>query len=389
MALPAPAVSARPRLEQRLRSAFEEAFGGQPSAVAIAPGRINVIGEHTDYSGGLALPAAIDRYVVVGVRPRGESRVNVVSDRFPGMARLDSLPRSRRGHWSDYVLGVARELAAALGERSGFDAAIVSDLPAGAGLSSSGALEVASAVALLAAWGIEMPGLEIALLCQRAENAFVGARTGIMDQVAALFGRAGSALALDCRSLEWEAVPLPDDRFAFLLADTGVERELAAAAYNDRRHDCERAQQYLGVTDLRGVTIGDLDRLPDACLRRRVRHVISENERVRQAVEALRRQDAAALGPLLAASHASLRDDFEVSCPELDRLVELAALVPAVAGARMMGGGFGGCVLLLARRDGLDRVEEHLRRGYAEAFQRPPAFYRVRSVDGALAGDGR
>jgi galactokinase len=389
MALRAPSVSAGPQLEARLRSSFEEAFGGQPAAVAIAPGRINVIGEHTDYTGGLALPAAIDRYLAVGVRPRGENQVNVVSDGFPVMARLETLPGSRRGHWSDYVVGVARELAAAAGGCGGFDAAIVSDLPVGAGLSSSGALEVASALALLAAWGMEMRGLEIALLCQRAENAFVGARTGIMDQVAALFGRAGSALILDCRSLAWEAVPLPDDRFAFLLADTGVRHELAADAYNDRRLDCERAQRLLGVTDLRGVTSADLDRIPDACLRRRVRHVISENGRVRQAVEALRRRDVAALGPLLEASHASLRDDFEVSCAELDRLVELAAQVPAVVGARMMGGGFGGCVLLLAHREGLEGVEEHLRRGYAEAFQRTPAFHRVRSVNGALAGDGR
>lgn len=381
-------MSARPQPAEGVRAAFREAFGYPTSAVAIAPGRINVIGEHVDYSGGLVLPAAIDRYVAVGVRPRRDAQVSLVTDRFPGLVTLSTLPQARRGHWSDYVVGVARELTAALGERGGFDAAIVADLPPGAGLSSSGALEVATAIALLAAWGIAMPGLELARLCRRAENEFVGARTGIMDPVAILFGRAGNALALDCRSLEWEAVPLPDARYAWLLADSRVKHDLAAAAYNDRRQDCERAQALLGVVDLRDLTLDDCERLAEPRLRRRLRHVISENARVRQAVDALRRRDAPALGPLLNASHASLRDDFEVSSPELDRLAALAGQVAPVVGARMMGGGFGGCVLLLVHRDGLDDVEDHLREGYADTFHRTPEFYRVRSVDGALGGDG-
>lgn len=389
MALRAPALSARPQPVERVRTAFREAFGSPASAAAIAPGRINVIGEHIDYSGGLVLPAAIDRYVAVGVRPRRDPQIRLNTDRFPGLVTLPALPNARRGHWSDYVVGVARELTAALGERSGFDAAIVADLPPGAGLSSSGALEVATAIALLAAWGIELPGLELARLCRRAENDFVGAQTGIMDPVAILFGRAGNALALDCRSLEWEAVPLPDARYAWLLADTRVKHDLAAAAYNDRRQDCERARALLGLQDLRDLTMDDLDRVAEPRLRRRLRHVVSENARARQAVDALRRRDAPALGPLLNASHASLRDDFEVSSAELDCLAALGGELSTVVGARMMGGGFGGCVLLLVHQDGLDDVEDHLREGYADMFHRTPEFYRVRSVDGALGGDGR
>ena len=184
-------------------------------------------------------------------------------------------------------------------------------------------------------------------------------------------------------------MPLPGSRFAWLLADTRVKHDLAAAAYNERRQECERAQQLMGVADLRDVTLQDLGRLPEPRLRRRVRHVVSENGRVRQAVDALRRRDAAALGPLLRASHLSLKDDFEVSSTELDRLVELASQISTVVGARMMGGGFGGCVLLLAHRDGLDQVEEQLSQGYVQTFQRRPEFYRVRTVDGALGGDGR
>jgi galactokinase len=388
MALRAPAVSARPQLEERLRWAFRKAFASEPSALAIAPGRINVIGEHTDYTGGLALPAAIDRYVAVGVRPRPGPEVNLYSEHFEEMVRLESLPGSRRRHWSDYTVGVALELAAAVGDRGGFDAAIVADLPPGAGLSSSGALEVASAIALLKARRLTLPGRQLAVLCQRAENSFVGARTGIMDQVTALFGRQGNALLLDCRALEWQPVRLPASKLAWLLADSGVEHHLAAAAYNQRRGDCERAEAILGVADLRDLTLQDLDRLPDPRLRRRVRHVVSENRRVLDAVAALRRGDATALGALLLESHASLRDDFEVSCPELDRLVELAKGMPSVLGARMMGGGFGGCVLLLAHGDALDQVESLLQRGFLEAFGGAPLFYRVRSVDGALAAEG-
>jgi galactokinase len=266
----------------------------------------------------------------------------------------------------------------------GFEAALVSDLPVGSGLSSSGALEVSVAVALLTARGVKMPALDIALLCQAAENGFVGARTGIMDQFTALKAIAGEAMLLDCRSFASEQVPLPEERYGWLLADTRVHHALASSAYNQRRAECEAAARALGLDSLRDASEDDLDRIDDPVDRRRARHVISENGRVRQAVEALRRSDAGALGPILYASHTSLRLDFAVSCRELDALVELAAQVPSVIGARMMGGGFGGCVLVLLEAASIDDVEQHLAQGYLKEFHRSPEFYRVRSVNGVM-----
>jgi galactokinase len=229
-----------------------------------------------------------------------------------------------------------------------------------------------------------MPLLEIARLCQAAENGFVGARTGIMDQVTALKARGGNAMLLDCRSLEEEPVPLPDGRFAWLLADSRVRHELAGSAYNQRRAECEAAASALGLSSLRDATEADLERISNPVERHRARHVIRENARVLQAADALRRRAPRGLGPLLYASHESLRLDFAVSCRELDCLVELAAGTPQVIGARMMGGGFGGCVLVLAQSAGLDDLEQHLAEGYADEFHKTPEFYRVRSVDGAM-----
>jgi galactokinase len=372
-----------------VRGFFRDTYGAPPTAVAVAPGRINLIGEHTDYNGGLALPAAIDRYVAVAVRPRRDPVVDLASDRFASRFQAPALPASKSGSWSDYAVGVAVELRERVGERGGFEAAITSDLPVGGGLSSSGALEAAIAVALLAAWGADLPGLEIARLCQRAENVFVGARTGIMDQITALFARAGNALFLDCRSLTWESRPLPDLKETWLLADTRVRHELAFTAYNDRREECDRAATALGLACLREATEIDLERLEDPVLRRRVRHVVRENARVVQAAQALQRRDPLALGPLLNASHTSLRDDYEVSCLELDGLVTLANGHPSAIGARMMGGGFGGCVLILAEVEGIDDLEDHLRRGYLAQFHATPELYRVRSVDGVLGADLR
>jgi galactokinase len=238
---------------------------------------------------------------------------------------------------------------------------------------------------MLAARGIEMPPLDIARLCQTAENGFVGARTGIMDQFTALKARGGNAILLDCRSLEDEQVPLPDGRLAWLLADSRVRHELAGSAYNQRHAECEAAAQALGLSSLRDAEEADLDRIDNPIERHRARHVITENARVLQAADALRRRAPRGLGPLLYASHESLRLDFAVSCRELDCLVELAAGTPQVIGARMMGGGFGGCVLVLLDATGIDDVEQHLAEGYAEQFHKTPEFYRVRSVDGAMS----
>jgi len=345
---------------------------------------MNVIGEHTDYNQGWVLPAAIDRFVGVAYRPRRDSEIVLKSDRYPAPVRLPRLPERKSGAWSDYLVGVAKEIDARIGLANGFDALVVSDLPAGSGLSSSGALEVAFAAACLASRSVAISPVEVARLCQRAENEFVGARTGIMDQFTALLARAGNAILLDCRSLEHEDVPLPDGRYGWLLADTRIRHDLAASAYNERRAQCEQAAAALGVASLRDAQESDLDRIADPLIRRRARHVVTENGRVLEAADALRRREPAALGPLLYASHESLRRDFEVSCPELDRLVELSREVPRVVGARMMGGGFGGCVLVLLESGAVEDLEQHLQMGYTDRFHRPAEFYRIRSVDGTM-----
>ena len=381
-------MSARHRLDERARRAFHQAFGDPPAAVAVAPGRINIIGEHTDYNQGFVLPAAIDRHVGVAIRLRRDARIVMCSDRYATPVELPDLPIRRQDSWADYALGVALEVQKRAGSADGFESALVSDLPVGSGLSSSGALEVAFAVALLAARGIELPPLEIAQLCQAAENGFVGAQTGIMDQFTALQARAGNAMLLDCRSFAIQHLPLPDGRFSWLLADTRVHHELAASAYNQRRAQCESAATALGLSSLRDARPADLEQINDPVDRRRARHVLSENRRVLQAAAVLRRRAPHELGPILYASHTSLRVDFEVSCRELDALVELAAQERSVIGARMMGGGFGGCVLLLLDAAGIDDVEQHLAEGYVQEFRRSPEFYRVRSVDGVMPDRG-
>ena len=384
-ALGSDGMSAPHQLDERARSGFRQAFGYPPGAVAVAPGRMNIIGEHTDYNEGYVLPAAIDRHVAVALRLRRDRHIALRSDRYQATGALDGLPSRRQGLWTDYLAGVAREIDRRHGVGPGFDGFVASDLPVGSGLSSSGALEVAAAVAMLAARGIEMPALEIARLCQAAENGFVGARTGIMDQFTALKARGGNAILLDCRSLQEEQVPLPDGRLAWLLADSRVRHELAGSAYNQRRAECEAAARALGLASLRDAAESDLERITDPIEKHRARHVVTENARVLQAADALRRHVPRGLGPLLYASHESLRLDFAVSCRELDCLVELAAGMPQVIGARMMGGGFGGCVLVLLEATGLDDVEQHLAQGYADEFHKAPEFYRVRSVDGAMS----
>ena len=378
-------MSAAHQLDEKSRAAFRQAFGYPPGAVAVAPARINIVGEHTDYNQGFVLPAAIDRHLGVALRLRKDARVILRSDRYSAPVDVPEIPSQRQGNWADYVFGVAETLRLHAGAAPGFEVAIVSDIPVGSGLSSSGALEVALAVALLAARGEQLAPLQIAQLCQTAENAFVGARTGIMDQFTALKARGGNAILLDCQSLEDDYVPLPDGRYAWLLADTRIHHELASSAYNQRRAECEAAAKALGLASLREATETDLDRIENPVERRRARHVITENARVLAAADALRRRAPKGLGPILYASHESLRVDFAVSCRELDCLVELAAEMPQVIGARMMGGGFGGCALVLLDAAGLDDVEQHLGQGYADEFHRSPEFYRVRSVDGVMS----
>jgi galactokinase len=377
-------MSVRHQLDERARALFQEHFGYPATSVAVAPGRVNVIGEHTDYNQGLTLPAAIDRFVAVAVRPRRDSAFHLISDQFPDARAFAALPSRPQQAWTDYLVGVLIEVIRAGGDRGGLDIAVAADLPVGAGLSSSAALEVASALAMMAAWRVDLDLMTVARLCQGAENAFVGAQTGIMDQVAVLASRAQNALYLDCRTVTWEPVPLPDARYTWLLVDTQVKHELAISGYNQRRRECEAAARALLKVSLRDADEADVMRLNDPVLRRRALHVVRENRRVEDAVAALRRHEPEALGPLLYASHASLRDDFQVSCGELDCLVDTCHDLTGVIGGRMMGAGFGGAVLVLVRTEAMDDAVHGLREAYAERFSRSPAFVPVRAVDGAM-----
>lgn len=332
---------------------------------ADAPGRVNLIGEHTDYSHGFVLPAAIPQRTRVLLAPRADIVVRVASHEI-GEAAAYALGEERRsGRWLDYVQGVTWALREAGHAIWGFDAAIASDVPMGSGLASSAALEVALLRALRAAFGLDLDDVRLALLAQRAESAFVGARVGVMDQMAASLADDRTALFLDTRSLAWERVPLPRGA-ELVVIDSGVRHDHAAGGYNVRRSECERAATLLGVASLRDAGPDDVARaaLPDP-LSRRARHVVTENARVLEALAAMRAGDLARLGALFDASHESLRDDFEVSVPETDLLVDLARREPEVFGARLTGGGFGGSVVILARTGAGREVAVRVSRGYA------------------------
>ena len=358
--------------------AFRDRFGSG-ARLFQAPGRINIIGEHTDYCGGLAMPAAIDRWCRIAIAGNSSRQLTLVAEGF-GEARLDLDSLAPRGDWSDYLAGVARVLLDAGIAVSGADLMIESNVPVGAGVSSSAAIEVATARALLALAGCEADGLQVARWGQMAENDFVGMPCGIMDQYASANGVEHAALVLDCARLTSTPAALPADA-SFILIDSGVRHAHVDGAYRDRRADCETAARVLGVGLLAEVSEADLAAaLPrlDAGPAKRCRHVVTETARVRRAAAALAEGDLAALGVLMNQSHASLRDDMEVSTPEVDRLVDIAGKTPGVFGARMMGGGFGGCIIALA-----DHAQaETAMSAIVQAYGAPAAFI-CRAVAGA------
>lgn len=338
---------------------------------ATAFGRVNLIGEHTDYNRGLVLPVAIARRTRVALAVRDDDRVRLVSAdetmAAGGSALAYTLGAERRvERWIDYVQGCTAALAADGHALRGFDAVVTSRVPIGSGLSSSAALEVATLRALREAFALALDDVQLARVAHRAEHDFVGARVGIMDQMAASLGDEAAALFLDTRSEAWERVPLPAD-VALAVIDSGITHRHAGGGYNARRAECERAAALLGVPSLReieGEGPARVAELPPP-LDRRARHVVTENARVLEAVAALRTGDAARLGAILTAGHASLRDDFEVSTPEVDRLVALAGADPDVFGARLTGGGFGGAVVLLARAGTATETARRVAAAYA------------------------
>lgn len=371
---------------------FREIFGSDPHGTWSAPGRVNLIGEHTDYNLGFVLPFAINRRTVVALAPRDDGILRVASafaDEIAEIPLTELIPERLHG-WSAYPLGVAWALGqhgADLAAVPGADLYIESTVPVGAGLSSSAAIECAVAVALDEIWQLGMTRPRLAAAGQLAENKAVGAPTGIMDQSASLLGRRDHAVFLDCRSLDSDLVPLGFDEagLAVLIIDTGVSHSHATGGYASRRVACERGAAALGVASLREVTVDDLGRaaglLDDETLRR-VRHVVTENQRVLDTVETLRQQGPLAIGPLLDASHVSMRDDFEISVPELDLAVETAQATGAI-GARMTGGGFGGAAIALVPADEVSRFQVAIDGAFAEHGFGAPVTFTVSAADGA------
>jgi galactokinase len=366
-----------------LAAQFAARFGASPR-IFRAPGRVNLIGEHTDYNDGFVLPAALELATFIAIAPRRDRQMRVHSCAFDATVEIDlddPAPASRKD-WSDYVVGVALALMRAGHRLVGADMAIGGDLPMGAGLSSSAALEVAVGYALLTIAGIPVDLVALAIGCRSAENDFVGMRCGIMDQLISCCGVDGHLLLIDCRSLEMRPVRL-DPSVRIVICNTMVNHELASSTYNLRRQECEQGVALLSralgrIAALRDVTAADIARYADLLpetIRRRCRHVVGENARVLQAVAALESGDLALCGQLMTQSHESLRDDYEVSCPELDLMVEITNHVPGVLGSRMTGGGFGGCTVSLVETQALDRFTEAVRRAYRDATGKAPQIF--------------
>jgi galactokinase len=380
-------------LRDDVRSLFTQITGRAPDGLWSAPGRVNLIGEHTDYNEGFVLPFAIDRRTIVAAGARADAVIRVASTFSDDVVEiaLGDLDAARgQAGWADYPLGVAWALgrsAADLAAVPGVDLVIDSNVPVGAGLSSSAAIECAVALALDDLWRLGLARPALARVGQLAENEFVGAPTGIMDQSASLLGEADAAVFLDCRTLASEVVPLgfAAAGLTLLVMDTGVSHSHATGGYGERRASCEAGAAALGVASLRDLTIDDLPRaraeLDDVTFRR-VRHVVTENQRVLDVVATLRSEGASGIGALLDASHTSMRDDFEISVPELDLAVETAREHGAL-GSRMTGGGFGGAAIALAPLDAVSRIQVAVDGAFAEHGFTAPEVYPVRPSAGA------
>ena len=374
-----------------LSERFQREFRAQPQIFS-APGRVNLIGEHTDYNDGFVLPTAIGFYTRVAVSPRSDGKLALRSTEFTENFDFDlaSLPQHKLGAWCDYVLGVALALIQAGYEIGGANLLVHGEIPIGAGLSSSAALEVASALSLLSRSNTKLPLKNIATLCQSAENEFVGAHVGIMDQFVSCFGREDHALLLDCRSLDFELVPVPE-RVKLVICNTMVKHQLSGGEYNRRREECEKGVQilsrfYPGIKALRDVSVEQLAAhtatMPPV-IYKRCQHVVEENARVMDAVRCFRAGDLQSVGSLMHDSHRSLRDLYEVSCLELDIMVESAQGLPGYYGGRMTGGGFGGCTVNLVESAQAESFAQQVAERYRRETGISPEIYMCSPANGA------
>jgi galactokinase len=380
-------------ITSELTGHFEDVFGVPPKIFS-APGRVNLIGEHTDYNDGFVMPCAIGLTTRVAISPRNDNKLMVRSDEFPDQFEfdLDHLPEHGKGKWSDYVVGVAVMLQQIGHPTQGANLLVSGGVPMGAGLSSSAAIEVASALALISLNGAMFPLPQIAKLCQRSENVFIGARVGIMDQFVSCLGKAGHALMLDCRSLDFKLIPIPDD-VRLVICNTMVKHEHAGGEYNRRREECEAGVKllknwYPEIRALRDVSIPQLEEhskdLPDTIYRRCL-HVVQENHRVHEAARLLINGDLNGVGDLMRESHRSLRDLYEVSCRELNIMVEVAEGLPGYYGGRMTGGGFGGCTVNLVKAEEAAAFGKKIAERYQRETGTIPLVYICSAADGAHA----
>ena len=371
---------------ETINEVFSNRFGTAPMFVVRAPGRVNLIGEHTDYNEGFVLTLAIDRATWIALRPRDDNRVQLHSIEQKETTEFD-LTSLEKGpvSWCEYPKGVAWALREAGYDLCGWDGVSTCDVPMGAGLSSSASFELAVARAFAAVSDFAWDAQEMALLCQKAENQWVGVNCGIMDQMISAIGRENHAVLIDCRDLSAEAVPLPAG-VAVVVMDTSTRRGLVDSAYNERRRQCEAAAEFFGVKALRDVSLEDFESRSaglDDVVGRRARHVITENDRTLRAAAAMKAGDAGLLGQLIDQSHESMRDDFEISNPQLDIMVALARKTAGCFGARQTGGGFGGCALALVDAEVTSGFVDEVSRRYEEATGLAPKLYLCRAANGA------
>jgi len=370
---------------------FEERFALQPG-IFRAPGRVNLIGEHTDYNDGFVMPAAVGFSTYVAISARPDRKLLIHSEEFTGDFEfdLDHFPQERTGSWCDYVLGVASVLKQRGTDLGGANLLVHGDVPIGAGLSSSAAIEVASALAFMSLSRVELALPEVAKLCRQAENEFVGARVGIMDQFVSCMGKAGHALLLDCRSLEFKLAPIPSG-IGLIVCNTMVKHEVATSGYNQRRAECEQAVRYFAkshpaIHALRDVSLELLEQSRkdlSPVIAKRCMHVIRENQRTLDAARYFAEGNLFAVGDLMRESHRSLRDLYEVSCAEVDAMVDAAEGLPGFIGGRMTGGGFGGCTINLVREEHAEEFATQIAARYQNATGIHPQIYRCRAEDGA------